>query len=190
HPTTDGRRIVYHAGAELYVLDTGGSGAPRKLDFYFASPRPHRVRRFVEAEDFIEEATLHPRGHACMVTCRGQAFTMALWEGAVKQLGATSGVRYRLARHLPDGKRVVAVTDEGGEEGLEVRRLDRSEGRRLELDIGRAVELEPSPVDDRIAVSNHRHELICVDLDAGTTRVLDRSEYSRIAGFTWSPDGR
>jgi tricorn protease len=41
-----------------------------------------------------------------------------------------------------------------------------------------------------VAVANHRHELHLVDLDAGTSRLLDRSEHGALDGIVWSPDGR
>ncbi|NJK28377.1 MAG: peptidase, partial [Coleofasciculaceae cyanobacterium SM2_3_26] len=47
-----------------------------------------------------------------------------------------------------------------------------------------------SPVADKMLLSNHRQELLLVDLSEKTCTVLDRSEYNRIAGFCWSPDGR
>ena len=51
---------------------------------------------------------------------RGKLFSFPLWEGAVRQHGAPDGVRYRLAQWLADGKTLVAVSDETGEERLQV----------------------------------------------------------------------
>ena len=62
---------------------------------------------------------------------------------------------------------------------------------RLEgLDISRPTGLDVSPKGDQIAISNHRFELLLVDLETKELRRLDKSEYGYIAGFAWSPDGR
>ena len=63
--------------------------------------------------------------------------------------------------------------------------------RRLDdLDLGRVAEMKASPVANRVALTNHRYELIAVDLDSGEVTVVDRSPFRSIGGFDWSPDGR
>src|SRR5690606_4083211 len=58
------------------------------------------------------------------------------------------------------------------------------------IEFGRAVDLRVSPTADKIALTNHRHELLVIDLETETATVVDRSPYRRIAGMDWSPDGR
>jgi len=58
------------------------------------------------------------------------------------------------------------------------------------LDVGRAVFLKVSPQQDALVLANHRYELIYVDLKEKTAKVLDKSDYGRIAGADWSPDGQ
>lgn len=190
HPSSDGERIVYHAGAEVWLWEAG-SGA-RRVEIELASPRMQCARRFVKASSYLESASLHPEGHSVLVTSRGRPYTMGLWEGAVRQPGEAHGVRYRFSSHLPDGERMVTLSDAGGEEALEIHRLDGSEDAlRLEsLDLGRVVDLKVCPEGARVAVSNMRQEIAVIDLDAGEVTVLERSEHQRIAGFNWSKDGR
>jgi tricorn protease len=198
HPSTDGRRIVYHAGADLYIYDPA-TEAVRPIGVEFHSPRVQRNRKFVDADDYLQSYDIHPEGHSVAVVSRGKPFTMANWEGAVVQHGEPNGVRYRLAAWLNDGKRLVVVSDGAGEEALEIHHADaRADPDRLEgSDIGRPVSLAVSPKPapsqgeekDHVALSNHRNELILVDLKARTARVLDRSRHSHIRGIAWSPDG-
>jgi tricorn protease len=183
HPSTDGKRIVYSSGADLYVLDGATS---KKIDVEFHSPRTQRARRFVDAARFFEDFHPHPKGHSVALTIRGKALAMGNWEGAVLQHGQPDGVRYRLARWLPDGKRIAAITDEGGEESLVVFPGGKPLGK---LPIGRAIDMIVSPTKDQVVLSNHRYELIHVDLASKKVRVLDRSEHARIAGMAFSPDG-
>ncbi len=195
HPATDGRRIVYSAGADLYLYDPGADES-QMIPVTFHSPRVQRNRKFVDAGDYLQGYDIHPEGHSVAVLSRGKPFTMANWEGAVVQHGRVDGVRYRRAAWLNDGERVVVVSDAPGEEVLEIHRADYGaavgiEPERLDgLDIGRPVDLVVSPKTDAVALSNHRNELILVDLEARTARVLDRSRHQRIRGIAWSPDGR
>src|SRR5207245_517163 len=52
--------------------------------------------------------------------------------------------------------------------------------------------LTVAPADDQVAVANHRHELLIVDLQSEppTAKLLDRSSHGGIAGVGWSGDGR
>ncbi|MCZ6598219.1 MAG: PDZ domain-containing protein [Planctomycetota bacterium] len=190
-PSTDGRRIAYHAGADLHVHDVE-SDETQKVEVTLRSPRGERNQRFVSAARHLESVELHPKGHSLACVVRGGAFTFALWEGAPLRHGKVSSARYRLARWLPDGKRLVAITDDGGEEALVVMRADGAgRPRRVEGDFGRAVELAVAPAGRaRIALTNHRQELWLVDLASGDARKVERSPHDRLLGLAWSPDGR
>lgn len=188
--TTDGKVIVYHAGGELFYFNPAtGENQQIKVEFY--SPQVQRQRKFVDAARYLENYTLHPEGHWTLITSRGKSFWFGNWEGAVTQLGIPDGVRYRLTCWLNDKKRFVTISDSGGEEAIEIHSSEANyQPERLEgLDLGRILRMEVSPVADILALSNHRHELIIVDLQSQKSRVIERSDYSSIYSFCWSPDG-
>ena len=188
--TTDGAQIVYHAGADLFCFDPA-TAETHTIPVEFHSPQVQRQRKFVEAARYLEDYILHPEGHSTLVTCRGKSFWLGNWEGAVTQLGQYDGVRYRLTHWLNDKTRFITISDSSGVEAIEIHSPDvNTSPERLEgLDLGRAIALQVSPVADQIILSNHRHELIWVDLQTPQSRILDRSEHGRIGGFAWSPDG-
>jgi tricorn protease len=191
HPATDGRRIVYHAGADLYLFDPTTDTAQR-VDVELHSPQAQRKRKFVEGSRYLQSYSPHPEGHSIAVTTRGRAFAIGNWEGAVVQQGDAEPARYHLATWLYDGKRLVVVSDSDGEDMLEVHHTDASAAptQLSGLDVGRPVELVASPKQDLLALGNHRNELVLVDLAGRSAQVLDRSKHAWIRGMAWSPDGK
>ena len=117
---------------------------------------------------------------------------MPLWEEAAIAHGAGSSARYRASEWLHDGKRFVCVSDATGAERLEIRDASGDAEPIVlgDIDLGRVVELAASPTADVVAVSNHRHELLIVDLDERRARTIDRSPASHVRDLAFSPDGR
>ena len=189
--SSDGERLVYHAGADLYLFDPSTERV-RQLDIVLPSLRTQRNRKFVSAGSYLDSYALHPKGYAVAMTTRGKAFTMGNWEGPVLQHGEPDGVRYRFLEWLNDGKRVVAIHDNTGRESLVVfNPEDASEPKTfVDIEFGRATDVAVSTTDDAVAIANHRNELIAVDLEDGSSRTIDRSDYGRMRGIAWSPDGR
>ncbi|MGH9023769.1 MAG: S41 family peptidase, partial [Acidimicrobiia bacterium] len=116
---TDGVRIVYQHAAEVWVCDPEAD-TTRRVEVSLNSPRARRNRRFVPAERYLSDYALHPRGHSVAIHSRGKLFTMPLFEQAVRQHGQPDGVRYKLARWIGDGSSLVMVSDQGGDDAIEV----------------------------------------------------------------------
>ena len=187
--SSDGKRMVFHAGADLYLFDPASENV-RRIDVELPSLRTQLNRKFVSAAGYMDWYALHPQGYATAVTTRGKAFTMGNWEGPVIQHGEPDGVRYRMLEWINDGKRLVAVSDGIGREALVIfDPEDASEKTLSEVEFGRAVNMVVSPNDDVVAITNHRNELIVVDLASEKSAVIDTSDYGRISGPAWSPDG-
>jgi tricorn protease len=187
---TDGTRIVYHVGADLYLYDPVQNSS-QSISIEFHSPQTQRNRKFVRADKYLDSWALHPDGHSVAITSRGKAFSMGNWEGAVLQHGETAGSRTRLLTWLNDGKRLIGVSDDGGEESFTILNADGNGDPEMlgELDTGRPVDLAVNPKRDQIIFSNHRYEILHLDLATRELQLIDRGKAGRIAGFAWSPDG-
>ena len=186
HAQTDGRRIVYQCGAELWLFDPAFDRTVR-LDIQLPSHRTQAARRFVPAAEHVGTVHAHPAGHSVALDARGKLFTFALWEGAVRQHGDDRDGRLRHGQWLDDGATVVAVGDGSGEERVVVFEDGRS--RTLPWDTGHVVAMRAAPRGRRIALANHRNEVMIGDLDSGTLTVIDRSDAGRTDDLAWSADG-
>lgn len=191
HPSSDGRRVAYQAGADLYLLEPG-NGAARRVAIDFASPRTGRARRFVDAARFLQHAALDPSGTRLAITARGQVRSAAPFDGPIEAHGHARHARQRLATFLHDG-RLVAVSDASGEERLELYRRGAAAAdgpeRTVEADIGRPRALVASPTAPRLAIADHRFRLLLADVDAGEVHEIDRSSHGPMLHPTFSPDG-
>jgi tricorn protease len=184
--STDGRRIVYQCGARIWCFDPA-TGSTTALAIQTPGHRTQAARKFVSAEDNVQGVNLHPEGHSLAVEVRGKLFSMPLWEGAVRQNGSASGARNRLGQWLADGTTLVAVSDTGGDERILV--IDSEGERLLPWDIGLVDSLCAAPAGTKIAISNHRNEVLIGDIGSGVLTVADRSEAGRTTDLAWSSDG-
>lgn len=186
HAASDGRRIVYQCGAELWLLDPARADA-QVLAVEVPSARTQAARRFVPADANLGGAQLHPAGHSLALDVRGKLYTMPLWEGAVCQRGVADGVRYRLGQWLADKQTLVVVSDAGGEEQLELHGADGV--RALDWPVGPVDSLCAAPVGTLVAIANRRHELWIGDAAGGECALVDRSDAGRCEDLAWSADG-
>ncbi len=189
--STDGQRIVYHAGADIFAFEPRKESTI-KVDIEYYSPAIQRNKKFVDSAKYMEDYALSESGNSLAIVSRGKSFTFSNWEGAVLQQGVKDGVRYRLTRWLKDGNRVVLISDEGGEDHLELHFVNEMKPAKKfnSIDIGRPYDLKPSPKKDVVVLSNHRNELLLIDLENAKIKKIDKNEYDLISGFNWSPDGK
>ena len=186
HAQTDGRRIVYQCAAELWLFDPAHD-ATRRLEIEVPSSRTQAARKFVPAAENLQGVALHPAGHSLALEVRGQLFSMALWEGAVRRHGADDGARQRLGQWLADGSALVAVSDASGEERVVA--YEGSAARELRWELGRVTEMRAAPQGARIAIANHRNELFIGDVGTASLQRADHSPAGRIRDLAWSADG-
>ncbi|MFF4774751.1 PDZ domain-containing protein [Microtetraspora fusca] len=195
--SSDGCCLVYHAHGAVYLLDPY-DGAAREVEIQLGSSRTQRNRRFVSAAEYLDTATLSPDGSGLAITTRGKAFSFANWEGPVRRHGEQDGVRYRFLTWLNDNRRLIAAaSDAGDREVLVILTADgETEPIRLDsADTGRVSRLAVCPTGDRVAVTNHRNELLVVDLDhlgdelGVRVTEVEASLFGAIEDPEWSPDG-
>lgn len=187
--STDGHFIVYHAGADLYVLDPL-SGEDTRLAIEYYSQKTQVEPYYAKAQDYWTDYALSPSGDKVLITTRGKLFQMGNWEGPVEPLGALEGVRYRLSQWIPGSDQILTISDDGGEEGLKLLDPKTHSRTRFPGSIGQATDLKVSPDGQFAVLANQRHELWLADLKAFTLSQIDGSIYGPVRGINFSPDSR
>jgi tricorn protease len=190
--TTDGKKIVYHAGGEIFVFDPE-TNEEKKINIEYNSPQIQRQRKFVDAERYLQDYNISPDGQYMTVTSRGKSFFFSDWEGPVMQIGKQHGVRYRQTQWLYDRESIVTISDESGTESIEVHSVNEGKTKIRKIgipDIGIIAKLKVSPKENIIAVSNNRHEVFVIDLKSEILSRAGKSNFERIEDFCFSPDGR
>ena len=187
---TDGKTIIYHAGADIFLYNIE-SGEYSQLEIDFNSSFVNRNRKFINAQEYLEDISINNDGSMASLISRGKSFSMGIWNGPTHQQGLVDGVRYQKTRFLNDGKKVVLVSDQSGDEKLEIHFIKgRKKSKTLNLNIGRPYDMKVSPKADQLAITNHRNELLLIDLKKSTLYKIDKSKYSHIGtDFNWSPCG-
>ncbi|MCD4651144.1 MAG: peptidase, partial [Candidatus Cloacimonetes bacterium] len=189
--STDGKTIVYHAGADLFALDVATDKVHKlKLDYH--SAKAQLKVKFADPHKYLQGYDLNNASTDTVLAVRGKLATMCNWSGPVRQWGKKDGTRYRIPVWLNCGKKFVAVSDEmdGEDRIIMVEPEKKKEKLFRNLELGRVWSIVPSPNEATIAITNHRNELYILNLEKASLRKIDTSDENRIFDVVWSPDGK
>ncbi|RPH56201.1 protease, partial [bacterium] len=192
-PDSSEGRIVYQLGADLRIFDaTTGADAPLpvRLVSDFDQVREAWIKKPM---DFLTAASLSPDGDRVVLTARGQVFVVPAKRGRLVEITRRPGVRYRDARFLPDGKSLVALSDETGE--IELWKLPANgvgNSEPMTAD-GKVLRWEVIPSPDGRWIAHHDKDLQLWLLETKTgkqTRIATTTDPQGFQSPTWSPDSR
>lgn len=191
-PSLHDGRIVYRLGADLRLYDIAAD-SDRPLEITLPSDLDQTRERWIdEPAEFLTAYHLSPDGDRVVLTARGQVFVAPRQQGRLVEAVRAPGVRYRQARFMPDGKRLVALSDASGE--VEVWTLPANGvGEPQQLTRGADVlrwDALPSPDGSLIAHHDKHQRLFVHDVASGEDRLVDESPIDGFRDLAWSPDGR
>ena len=118
--STDGQRIVYARGGELWLLDDLQAAEPARLDVTLGSPVRGRAPRLVTAEDHVGSVSVDRGGRASAIEVRGTVHWLTHRDGPARAVSVVPGVRARFPQVLGTEGQVVWATDAGGTDALEI----------------------------------------------------------------------
>ncbi|MCC6234210.1 MAG: PD40 domain-containing protein [Verrucomicrobiales bacterium] len=185
-------RVAYQLGADLRWHDLA-TAEDRLVPITLTSDFDQLREKWVaKPMDYLSDARVSPKGDRIVLTARGQVFVVPVEQGRLVEIPRPAGVRYRSARFLPDGKSVLAFSDESGE--LEFWRL-AADG------LSPAVQLTtngtvfrfpgtPSPDGSWIAFGDKDQKLWIHHVEKRETRLVASSSTGTLTDFSWSPDSQ
>ena len=191
-PALSAGRIVYQLGADLWLLDLKtDQGAI--LPITLASDFDHQREKWIKKPlDYVTTAHLAPTGDRVVLTARGQIFVAPVGAGRFVEVTRQPSVRHRFARFLPDGKAIVALSDESGEvEFVTLPANGVGKATPLTTD-GKVLRFEgvPSPDGQRLAWTDKDQKLWLFEMERKETRLLGESPHWYFNDPAWSPDSR
>ncbi|WP_395088838.1 S41 family peptidase [Armatimonas sp.] len=195
NPQMDNGKLIYQHGADLSVADAA-TGTSIKLAISLSSDFDQlRERWITKPMEWVTAAHLSPSGDKVVLTARGQVFVVpTAHTGRLVEATRKPGVRYREARFLPDGKGLVALSDESGE--VELWKLpptgDVNAPREQLTKDGEVLRWDttPSPDGKWIAHTDKFYRLHLYDATAKITKIIATSDDGTIGSVVFSPDSR
>nr|WP_245771412.1 S41 family peptidase [Actinacidiphila guanduensis] len=130
---TDGQRVVYQCGGDLWLVEDLASfdARPRRLDVLLAGPRSGRRPYQVPAAANLDGLAIDRTGRASAVCVRGSLYWLTHRDGPARTISDVPGARVRLPEMLGDTGLVAYVTDAEGEDGIELAHLPGRASRAL-----------------------------------------------------------
>lgn len=191
-PALHNGRIVYQHGADLRLFEIS-NGRDTALDIRLASDFDQQRERWVKKPmDYLTSAHVSPDGDRVALTARGQIFVAPVETGRLVELPRHTNVRYREARFLPDGKSIVAYSDESGEMELwqwPANGIGAAKQLTTNGTVFRFTEI-PSPDGKRLAWADKDHKLWLHEIESDKTTLIAASTRGGFDEFTWSPDSQ
>jgi tricorn protease len=193
---TDGRRIVYARGGELWLLEDLRAAGPVRLDITLGAAARGRGPRLVTAEDHVGSLSVDHGGRASTIEVRGTVHWLTHRDGPARAVSVVPGARARFPQVLGTGGQVVWATDADGRDSLEIGSGDPASPagpaaapRRIAAgQVGRITGLAAAPDGTMVAVAAQDGQLRVVDAGSGQVREIAASDNGVVTGLAWSPD--
>lgn len=194
--STDGQRIVYARGGELWLLDDLQAAGPVRLDVTLGSPVRGRAPRLVTAEDHVGSLSVDHGGRASSIEVRGTVHWLTHRDGPARAVSVMPGARARFPQVLGTSGQVVWATDADGRDALEIGSGDpaspagpASAPRRIAVgQVGRVTGLAATPDGRAVAVAAQDGRLRVVNVESGQVQQIAASGNGVVTGLAWSPD--
>ena len=189
NPELDQGRIIYQLGADLWLYDIAADQA-RLVPITLASDFDQLREKWVDdPSSYVNSIHLHPKGESVVITARGRVFVAPVDRGRLVQASVKDGVRYRDVTFMPDGERLLGLSDESGE--LEWVTLPANGiGEEASLtDDGTILRFQghPSPDGRWAAYTDNNRDLWILNVGTGEQTLVSQDQEG-VGGMSWSPD--
>lgn len=191
-PSLHAGKIVYQLGADIHLYDIA-SNTDRRVPIQLVSDFDQLRERWIRAPvEWITDVHLSPTGDRLAVTARGQVYVLPVQQGRIVEVFPNKTVRFRESRFFPNGKDLLAIGDESGEN--EFWKLPANGiGRREQLTSDATVmrwDGVASPDGKYVAHFDKHQRLWLLEVATRKQRQLGESRTSDFFSVRWSPDSR
>jgi tricorn protease len=191
-PSLHNGRIAYQLGADLRVYDIA-SNADREIPIRLVSDFEQLRERWLKNPvEWITDFHLSPTGDRVVFTVRGEVYVLPAQQGRIVEVFPSKSVRFREAKFLPNGRELLAIGDESGEN--ELWKLPANGiGAREQLTRDATVmrwDGMPSPDGKYVAHYDKHQQLWLLDVATKQQRKLATSTKGNFYSVRWSPDSR
>jgi tricorn protease len=183
--------IVFENGGYLYVFDLKTDRA-RKVTVYLPGDLPFARKRWTNVSKLIDSFDISPDGKRAVFTARGDVFTVPATKGSIRNLTQTPGIREKYVAWSPDGKWIAYISDRTGTDELFLMPQDGM-GKEVQVTSNSKVFLLPpvwSPDSKRLLFADKDTKLYYVDVETKKPVEIDKSGYSDLTDYAWSPDSK
>jgi tricorn protease len=191
-PSLSEGKIAYQLGADIHAYDIAADKDEKVsivLDSDFDQTRERWVKNPAEA---MSSAHISHDGGKVALTARGRVFVTPAKQGRLVEVTRQEAARYRDGRFMPDGKSLLAFSDESGEmelwklpaNGIGVAEQWTTTGDVLRW------EALPSPDGKLIAHHDKNQRLFIFNVEKKEDRQIDSTKIDEFEGLRWSPDSR
>lgn len=184
-------QIVYESNGELHVLDTR-SGQDRALNITVPADDASHQPQQVNAADYLESQLISPGGGRLAVVARGDVFSVPVEHGITRNLTHSSNAHEREVSWSHDGKRLVYVSDQSGEEEvyLQAQDGDSAAAAITEGSKGRYLAPRFSGDDKRVAVADNGNRLYVIEVASRRRVTIAQDPVGIALDYQWSADGQ
>ena len=190
-PSISNGRIAYNLGADIWLFEIDMEQT-RRVPITLASDFDQLRERWVDNPmQYLTSAHVHPEGGSIVLTARGRVFVAPVGEGRLVRASHKDGVRFRDVVFMPDGERLLGLSDESGElEWVTLPADGLGEDEPLTSD-GTILRFQgtPSPNGRWVAYDDNNNDLWVLNIESGDQRRVSESREG-IGDFAWSPDSR
>ena len=192
-PSLSDGKIVYQCGADLRVYDIA-SGRDAVIPIHLVSDFDQTREKWdTDPMALLTSAHLSPTGDRVVLTSRGQVFSAPAGDagGRLATMTHDQGVRYRLARYMPDGKSLLALSDKSGE--VEFWRVPTDGSAPRQLTTGAQVlrwDGIPSPDGRWLMHTDKNYQLWLLNFATGKETLLGVNRDGDFGDVQWAPDSK
>ncbi len=190
-PALSNGRIAYQVGADLWLYDIAADSS-RPISITLASDLDQLRERWVnDPMQYLTAAHLSRTGAAVVLTARGRVFVSPAEQGRLVQASRTTGVRYRDVVFMPDGNRLLGLSDASGELEFDLLPVDGVGDAEPLTANGSILRFQghPSPDGRWVAYTDNNRDLWLLNVDTRSQRVVS-SNHEGATDIAWSPNSQ